>query len=80
MAVSRFLLMTRLPKRPLGLSYFCFCSPVLGPGDRDGSQLQSLPGLGYSQPGVGEVCVCTCSFSEAVPTWGLSLGQLLLGL
>lgn len=71
MAVSGFLMQTGLPRGPSRLSYFCFCSPVLSPGDRDRNRLRSLPAWRSSRSGVGEVLVSA---------WGLSLGQLPLGL
>lgn len=66
MAVSGFLMQTGLPRGPCRLSYFCFCSPALSPGDRDRNQLRSLPA--WSGRGA-------CS-GETASTWGLSLGQL----
>lgn len=55
MSVSGFLMQTGLPRGPSGLSYFCFYSPVLSPGDRDRNQLRSLPAWRSSWSGVGEL-------------------------
>lgn len=58
-----------IPQGPSGLSYFCFGSPVLGPGDRDRNQ---LPALGGAQPGVGMVHAASVRLSLPVCAHGAS--------
>lgn len=64
------------PNGPWGLSYFCFCSPVSGPGDKHGNQLWSLTATEEPPAWGGRDA---CGLSEMVSACGLSLGQLLPG-